>query len=126
MVVAQCDRMIKNHITGGSKMVWGVGWWIILFSNRIYRCSPCVPPPCFTVNWGLRGNIDQTMKQYFFNYIYMIDDNKDKEEDNKQGLDKTDSNIVADMNDLWCVPCGMVVINKTKQNNKTIFFNYDR
>lgn len=23
MVVAQCDRMIKNHITGGSKMVWG-------------------------------------------------------------------------------------------------------
>lgn len=51
------------------------------------------------------------MKQYFFNYIYMIDDNKDKEEDNKQVSD----NIVADMNDLWCVPCGMVVINKTKQ-----------
>jgi len=45
----------------------------------------------------------------------MIDDNKDKEEDNKQGLDKTDSNIVADMNDLWCIPCGMVLINKTKQ-----------
>ena len=51
------------------------------------------------------------MKQYFLNYIYMIDDNKDKEEDNKQGLD----NSVADMNDLWCIPCGMVVINKTKQ-----------
>lgn len=51
------------------------------------------------------------MKQYFLNYIYMIDDNKDKEEDNKQGLD----NSVADMSDLWCIPCGMVLINKTKQ-----------
>lgn len=41
----------------------------------------------------------------------MIDDNKDKEEDNKQGLDNSET----DMNDLWCIPCGMVVINKTKQ-----------
>ena len=55
LVVAECDRMRKKTILLGGVKWSEVGCWIILFSNRIYRCSPCVPPPCFTVNWELRG-----------------------------------------------------------------------